>query len=236
MIRAIYQFCVVDLSACYFDARKDRLYADAPAWPQRRCAQTVLYDILLALVKGLAPVLAITTEEVWQEMRAQGWVAEASVHLGTWPELPAVEFDEAARARWATLLSIREAAMKALEEQRGRDVIGSPLEAQVTLLVATEALRTLCEDSRETLEELCVVSGLRVQMDEPACATPNAQLAGLAAAAAAIEAGLVDVRVERAAGAKCQRCWKYLASVGKDAAHPQLCDRCVKVVQSVVSV
>jgi len=120
--------------------------------------------------------------------------------------------------------------MKALEEQRAKGTIGSPLEARVILRVGTPSFRALCEAHRETLAEMCVVSAVDIQMDEPPCAAPNAAVAGLPGAAPAIQAGLVDLRVERAQGEKCQRCWKHLTSVGSTAAHPQLCERCARVV------
>ncbi len=210
--RAIYQYCVLDLSAFYLDALKDRLYTESAAGIKRRCAQTVLYDILQVLVRILAPVLVVTTEEIWEAMRAAGWVSEPSVHLALWPSAPAVDVDEAQTAHWATFLSMRQTVTKALEEQRGRGVIGSPLEARVTLLVSEEKLRQLCETHRESLAEAFVVSGVDVQ------------------AGGSEVPGRVGVTVERAPGHKCQRCWKYLTTVGVEPAHPQLCERCARVV------
>ncbi len=230
--RAVYQFCVVDLSSFYLDALKDRLYTEAPSASARRCAQTVLYDILLNLVKALAPVLAITTEEVWQLLRQAGWVSEPSVHLARWPEEAGRGLDASAQQRWATFLSLRDVVMKALEEQRARGVIGSPLEAQVTLLVTNPEMHKLCDAYRDTLAEAFVVSGVAVQRDAGPGAAPNARVAARPGAATAFHAGLADVRVERAPGEKCQRCWKHVVSVGRDPAHPQLCERCARVVQS----
>ncbi|MBI3996556.1 MAG: isoleucine--tRNA ligase [Candidatus Omnitrophica bacterium] len=217
--RAIYQFCVVDLSSFYLDALKDRLYTEAPATAKRRCAQTVLYAILAHLVKLLAPILVATTEEVWQLMREAGWVNEASVHLSAWPQAPAVTADAGRTQRWATFFSMRDVVMKALEEQRSRGVIGSPLEASVTLVINDQRLRQMCETYREALTEAFVVSDINVRMN----GTPAAQVApGVP--------GLAEVKVARAAGAKCSRCWKYLTSVGANATHPQLCERCARVV------
>jgi isoleucyl-tRNA synthetase len=83
---------------------------------------------------------------------------------------------------------------------------------------------------RASLAEAFVVSEVAVERDEASARAPNAQMAAAAGAAAAVQAGLADVRVERAPGGKCQRCWKHLPSVGRDAQHPQLCERCVRVV------
>ena len=111
--------------------------------------------------------------------------------------------------------------MKALEEERIKRVIGSPLEAQVTLVVDDQGLKQLCETHRETLAEAFVVSRVNVQTN------------GTTGTAARIVPGLVDVKVERAPGGKCGRCWKHLTSVGTDAGHPQLCERCVSVVSTL---
>ncbi|MBI4596852.1 MAG: isoleucine--tRNA ligase [Candidatus Omnitrophica bacterium] len=223
VVRAVYQFCVVDLSAFYLDALKDRLYTDAPTGAKRRCAQQVLYDILQLLVKILAPILVVTTEEVWDVMREAGWVREPSVHAATWPAAPTSSVtDEAFRSRWATFFAIRDVVMKALEDERSRGTIGSPLEARLTLIVSDAELQRLCETHRETLAEAFVVSEVRVEL------TPY-ERASLATGVP----GLLRVRVERAAAAKCARCWKHLASVGDDAAHPELCARCAAVVGRV---
>ena len=147
-------------------------------------------------------------------MRAAGWVEEPSVHLAAWPAGPAAgeALDEGGRRRWTAFLAVRDAVMKALEEQRGRGVIGSPLEARVTLIIRDPPLRRDCEAHREALAEAFVVSEVEVRGDGTATAGP------------------VGVQVARASGAKCARCWKYLASVGSQPAHPQLCERCVRVV------
>ena len=224
MVRAIYQYCVVDLSGFYLDALKDRLYTESPSSSKRRCAQTVLHVILSNLVRMLAPVLASTSEEVWEIMRGNGWVRDASVHLASWPsedDAPA-GLDATGLERWGAFRSMRDVVMKALEEQRGQRVIGSPLEAQVTLVVSDRALHAACEANRETLTEAFVVSRVDVQADgtQPAAAGSPVQ-------------GLVAVKVERAPGTKCARCWKHLTTVGSAPEHPQLCDRCVRVVQTL---
>jgi len=218
VVRVIYQHCVLDLSAYYLDALKDRLYTEPPAGPRRRCAQTVLYDILRALVQALAPILVVTTEEVWQLMRGAEWVHEASVHLVEWPQVLQGGLDESGKRRWAVFLAIRDEVMKALETQRSQGVIGSPLEAQVTLVIGDEALRRDCDAHREALAEAYVVSEVVVQPAE-ASAPGHGAVAGLA-----------SVIVQRARGTKCQRCWKHLTTVGQDPAHPELCERCARVV------
>ena len=219
VLRTIYQYCVIDLSGFYLDALKDRLYTEGAATAKRRCAQTALYVILHTLVRVLAPVLAMTADEVWQAMRAASWVSEPSVHLATWPQPPVIALDAPGRERWATFRSMREVVMKALEQERMKRLIGSPLEAQVTLVVSDQRIRQLCETHRETLAEAFVVSRIEVEAN----GTP------LPAGESGVP-GLAGVKVERAPGNKCARCWKHLASVGSHPAHPQLCERCARVV------
>ncbi len=217
--KAAYQFCVLDLSAFYFDALKDRLYTEPATSEKRRWAQNVLYVILRTLVKVLAPVLVTTTDEVWQLMRQAGLVQEPSVHLSLWPEPIQSPLDDEGQKRWKAFLAIRDEVMKALERRRLEGLIGSPLEAHVTLIVSDQKLRTLCETHQQTLADLFIVSGLAIQGDGQRASSENSTFPGLS-----------DVRVEAALGDKCQRCWKHLTTVGKDTGHPQLCDRCVRVV------
>jgi isoleucyl-tRNA synthetase len=198
---------------------KDRLYTEAAGSPSRRCAQTVMYVILHILVKTLAPILVVTMDEVWQLMRQAGWVAELSVHASAWPSLPAIEGLEQELARWAPILAIRGVVMKAMESQRAAAVIGSPLDAKVTLLIRDPQLFSMASAVSELLAEAFVVSQVSVAQPQGDDRDASTEVAGLAA-----------VRVERAPGSKCERCWKHLPSVGKDAKHPGLCDRCVRVV------
>ena len=223
LVRVIYQFCVLDLSAFYLDVLKDRLYTEAPDSAKRRCAQTIMYVILNSLVRSLAPVLVVTTEEVWQFMREAGWVTESSVHMALWPKQGTPTLDDAGKTRWRKLLALRNLVMKALEEQRSRGVIGSPLEARVTLTVSDPDLRQLYETSRETLAEVFVVSEVDIEMTHASAAqSADARVPGLSA-----------IGVDHAPGKKCQRCWKHLRTVGLQPAHPELCERCARVVMSI---
>jgi len=219
--RAIYQFCVLDLSAFYLDALKDRLYTEAPETPKRRCAQTALYGILKTLLRMLAPMLPITTEEVWQLMRNSKLVDEPSVHLASWPTRLIPQVDGELNRRWEMFLSIRDLVMKALEEQRTANVIGSPLEARVTLVVTDERLTHLLEEYRQTLAEAFIISDLCVENTRGIASGLDVKV---------LVPGLAQVEVERAPGSKCQRCWKYSPAVGTDRQHSQLCERCVAVL------
>jgi isoleucyl-tRNA synthetase len=126
------QFCVVDMSAVYLDIIKDRLYAERPDSRARRSAQTVMYEVLRALTVMLAPVLSFTCEEIWQYIPDSG--AVPSVQLTDWPTAPAEWEDERLAPRWDFILSVREAAQKALESARQSKEIGNSLDAEVVLL------------------------------------------------------------------------------------------------------
>jgi isoleucyl-tRNA synthetase len=125
-VRALTDFCNEDLSAFYFDIRKDRLYCDAPDWPSRRAYRTVLDTLFNALVRWLAPVLVFTSEEVW----GTRFPDDGSVHLLEWPEIPQVDADE---QRWAALRVLRAEVTERIEPLRREKVIGSSLEAEVTV-------------------------------------------------------------------------------------------------------
>ena len=220
--REVTHYCVVDLSAFYFDAIKDRLYTTSPAGEPRRCAQAALYAILQCLVRVLAPVLAMTCDEVWAVMRQAGWVQERSVHVSLWPPMPEDRVDDAFQRRWEMVLAMRDPVMKALEESRARGLIGSSLEARVTLVMDDGPMAAWCDASRDTLAEAFVVSGVDVEVRT---------VAGAAGAGASGADGFVSATVERAQGAKCVRCWRYVMDVGQDIAHPQVCARCARVVR-----
>ena len=208
---AVYAFATVDLSAVYFDVLKDRLYCSAPSWAARRSAQTTLERLLDALVRLLAPVMSFTTEEVWTHMNRP-----ASVHLAPFPE-PAeltAGVSETARANaanWDHLLEMRNVVLKCLEEARNEKRIGAPLEARV-VLTASGDVASLLEQYAAELPALFIVSQVEVKR-------------------AAEGFGVV---VERAAGEKCERCWRYTTDTGADSRYPTVCGRCAKAVAGML--
>ena len=175
----------------------------------------------MTLVKTLSPILALTADEAWQVMRAAKLVDSESVHLSDWPPLSGA-VDEELEQRWARWLALRDVVMKALETERMQQVIGSPLEAKVTIVTHTPEMAREIETHRDALAEAFVVSEI---------AAVNGQAAPGQAVEHA-ELGIAQIHVERAPGAKCQRCWKHLRSVGADATHPQLCARCVAALRT----
>ena len=208
---SVYAFMTVDLSAVYFDVLKDRLYTSAAKSKARRGAQTALYRLLNALVRLTAPLMSFTAEEVWLHMGAP-----ESVHMAYFPE-PAeltAGIDEAARKRaanWDRLMQVRDDVLKSLEAARNEKLIGAPLEARVRLS-ANGDLYPLLEQYVCDLPALFIVS--QVDLDRVATA--------------------LEIKVERAAGLKCERCWKYTTDVGSNAAYPTICAPCASAVDETL--
>jgi isoleucyl-tRNA synthetase len=214
MFTALHNFCAVDLSAFYFDIRKDRLYCDAPGDPRRRATRTVLDRTFDCLVRWLAPILCFTAEEAW--LARYGDVADNSVHLELFAEVPRGWHDPALGARWAELRELRRVVTGALEVERAAKRIGSSLQAAVEVFVP-ERLAAAVRDV--DLAELCIVSGATV--------TQGAPPAGAFTLPDVAEIGVV---VTPAAGARCERCWRVLPEVGHIAGHDDLCGRCAAVI------
>jgi isoleucyl-tRNA synthetase len=204
----IFNFATVELSAFYFDIRKDALYCDGDT-ARRRAARTVLDLLFHRLTTWLAPVLVFTMEEVWLE-RFPG--ADSSVHLMDIPDTPADWLDEPLAAKWAQVRAARRVVTAALEVQRTDKVIGASLEAAPVVHVRdTEMLEAL---KSVNFEDICITSDISLTADpRPAEAFRLPEI------------DTVGVVFERAEGSKCQRCWKILPDVGTHA-HPGTCKRC----------
>jgi isoleucyl-tRNA synthetase len=213
-------FCVVDLSAFYFDVIKDRLYTYAPNSPGRRSAQTAVWRICEAMTRLMAPILTFTSEEVWQHLPKMAARPE-SAHLALFPNATDVlgdasvpEEDLRQEQDWATLLLVREQALKALEEERNSKRIGKSIEAQLTITAAEPAYSVLVR-YRDQLRYLFIVSAVSLVP-----ASGNGM-------------GGVHVEVKKADGAKCERCWNYSIHVGEDKIYPTVCERCSAVLKEV---
>ncbi|WP_028325271.1 isoleucine--tRNA ligase [Desulfatirhabdium butyrativorans] len=206
---ALYQFCTVDLSAFYLDVLKDRLYTSLADSTERRTAQTVMFDILDAMVRLMAPILPFTADEIWGFMPA--WPQkEASVHLALLPRPDETLKDSALEAEWDRLLEIRSAVLKALEDARVAKVIGHPLDAEV-VIAASGDTHALLDQHQSELQTIFIVSKVTLK-----------------------QAGQeLDIRVTKAEGAKCARCWVYDPAVGTGGHLAELCPRCRKTVESL---
>jgi isoleucyl-tRNA synthetase len=207
VFQALFNFATTDLSAFYFDIRKDALYCDGDT-PRRRAARTVLEMLFERLTTWLAPVLVFTMEEVWLE-RHPG--ETSSVHLQDFPETPASWRDAALAAKWADIRRVRRVVTAALEVQRRDKVIGSSLEAAPLVQIADPALAATIKSVG--MADLCITSALTVMEGEPQDDAFRLDDPGL------------GVVFHKAEGEKCQRCWQILPDVGSHA-HPGVCARC----------
>ncbi|WP_447968989.1 isoleucine--tRNA ligase [Nitrospira sp. M1] len=217
-------FCSVDMSATYLDILKDRLYTFPKNSTLRRGSQTVIFDIVLALSKLMAPILSFTSEEIWQTLRKSlsGDDAVLSVHVSSFPKSDPLWKNVQVEQEWVTLLATRTVVQSALEKQRREKVIGAPLEARL-MIHATAKHYALLKQYESDLPALCIVSQVQVEQSDVYVANQ-----GLVA-----DPDLeVMVNVEKADGTKCERCWNYRLAVGKDSQHPTLCERCVEAVMS----
>ena len=208
VFQQVFQFCTVDLSAYYFDIRKDALYCDGDT-ERRRAARTVMDLLFHRLTTWLAPVLVFTMEEVWLE-RFPG--EKSSIHLQDMPETPADWRDPALSEKWQMVRRARRAVTAALEVQRSEKVIGASLEAAPVVHVEDEAM--LAALKTVNFADLCITSDISLTGDpapQEAFRLPEVENVG--------------VVFERAEGQKCQRCWKILPDVGTHS-HPDTCARC----------
>ena len=206
---AIHAFCSAELSAFYFDVRKDALYCDRFDSITRRSARTVLDHLHRCLATWLAPVLPFTAEEAWVARFGE----QASVHLAEFPELPATWQDEALALRWEAIRDVRKRITEQIEPLRADGRIKSSLEAAVVLsLEGEDAEDEQAWISAKDWADLCIVSQVSLQ--------PWGGEASYA------------VAVAPAIGRKCARCWRVLDEVGSVRAHPALCLRCADAVDS----
>ena len=205
----MYQFCNVEMSALYFDILKDRLYTSGRTSRERRSGQTVLNEVLVALVKMFAPMICHTAEEVWGYLPKR---ETESVHLSRWPEPPAVEKDP----KWDRIFKVRAEVQRELEKLRAAGAIGKSLEAKVTLH-STDA------ETQKALKAVDLTSVLIVSEAVVADAAVGAESADLKG---------LSVKVEKSTHPKCDRCWNLRADVGREPAHPTLCGRCVAVLKT----
>lgn len=216
LYHAIHNFCSVEMSSYYLDILKDRLYAYKADSFERRSAQTAMYEIMLDLVVMIAPVLSFTMEEVWQFMKKPASMPE-SVFMMPWPECKEEYIDEALESKWDNFIEIRSEITRVLEGARRAKTIGHSLDAKVELHATGEALAIL-RSVEGDLATLLIVSQAKL-------------VEGLADGVEATGREDLKVTVQAAEGEKCERCWIYSDTVGKDAEHPTVCARCAAALK-----
>ena len=215
MFHAIHNFCVVDMSNFYLDIIKDRLYTLKPDSKERRAAQTVMYKILDTLVKILTPVLAFTSEEIWQYMPHKKEDNLESVQLANWPVLDEKYINSELEAKWDKILDIKADVSKALEEARNKKIIGHSLNAEVTIY-ANDEYYDFINKMKDDMATLFIVSQFKLEKmsNEVEDAIAGETVNG------------IKILIRQASGEKCERCWMYSDTVGKSENHPTICKRC----------
>lgn len=213
---AIHNFCVVDMSNFYLDVLKDRLYVEAADSASRRKAQTTMYLILDALVKLIAPILSYTSDEIWKFMPHKPSGDLNSVLFNEMPSKVGLEMNDEFISKWDRIEKIRADVQKALELARKEKLIGSALGAKVTLF-CDEDLYAFMESIKAELKELFIVSGVElVRGSEGTFVGEN--VSGL------------SITVSKADGEKCERCWSFSDTVGKNSTNEKICARCAAVL------
>jgi len=218
---AIHEYCVVDLSAFYFDVLKDRLYTKAAGNPSRRSAQTAVWKITSALVRLAAPILVFTAEEIWTHLpKLDSEVT--SVHVLLFPEPKALRtsLNDQSIADWEFLYKLRQEILKALEIARVRKIINSSLEAKILLQADDQAVVFRIKKYWTELRALFIVSAVE---------TYEAGLASFYSQAIPT----LRVIVQKAKGEKCERCWNYSTHVGENARYPGVCERCSEALSEI---
>ncbi len=218
VVALLTHFMTSELSAFYFDIRKDALYCDPPSSVRRKAALATIERIFRCVATWLAPILVFTAEEAWLARYAEA----ASVHLEHFPQIPAAWRDDALAAKWEKIRKIRSVVTGALEIERAQKRIGSSLEAAPIVYVADEALRAALADV--DFAEICITSDVRIESGEgPADAFRLPDVAGVA------------VVPQRASGVKCARSWKYFDPATAEADYPEVTPRDAQALRELAA-
>ena len=215
---AVHNFCVVEMSNFYLDIIKDRLYCEKKDSLQRRSAQTAMYKVLDSMVRLLAPILAFTSDEIWQAMPHDDSANCEHVMLN---DMPAVSseyvFTAQEEEKWEKVQAVRTDVNKALEIARAEKTVGKPLDANITLYVSESAKEAFAKIADVDLKTVCIVSGFTVVFGEGE-GYKGEEFEG------------ITVKVEPSTAPKCVRCWTHDEHIGENSEHPELCPRCAAAV------
>ena len=214
IFHAIHNFCVLDMSNFYLDAAKDRLYVEGKDSETRRAAQTTIYKVLHVLTRLIAPILSFTSDEIWKFMPHKAGDDVRNVVLNDFPTVSG-EVDNELLERWEKIHAIRDDVKKALELARTEKIIGASLEGAVTVFASGEQYAFL-KSVEDILSTVFIVSSVELVEGDGGDHKGDSG---------------IGVTVTHAAGEKCERCWSFSETVGKDAEHPTLCERCRNIVK-----
>ena len=216
MFTALHNFCAVDLSSFYFDVRKDALYCDRADSIRRRAARTVLDELFSCLTAWLAPIICFTAEEAWLARHPGDG---ESVHLRTYPDVPADWRDDALAAKWAKVRRVRRVVLGALEIERAEKRIGASLQAAPRLWLSAEYAPVVADVD---LAEVTITSHVEIVDGVPPDDAYRLE-----------DVDGVAVLAALAGGEKCDRCWQVLPDVGSDPDHPEICGRCADALTNL---
>lgn len=202
---SIHKFCVVDMSNFYLDVLKDRLYTEKKDSLARRSAQSAMYLILDAMTRMLCPILAYTSDEIWQYMPHKSGDNTENILFNEMPEVVSLDVDDNFMAMWDRISALRDDVKKEIEVLVKDKTIKSSLESKVTLEASGETLEFL-KKVEDEIKPVLIVSEVEIVEGD----------------------GELKITVEKAEGEKCERCWSISKSVGQNSAHPTLCDKCCK--------
>lgn len=220
----IHNFCTLNLSSFYLDIIKDRLYVLNADSLSRRAAQTVLYKIINDLTRLIAPVLSFTAEEIWHVLKDTTNLEE-SVFLADWPSIEPALVQTELEGSWGKLLTVRKDVLKALEIRRKDGLIGNSLQAQVALYTKDKALNDYLKQFQDKLAMIFIVSRVDLHLSQKVAAE------GGVFQGEEIPELFIEIKV--APGGKCERCWNYSETVGTDSRYPDICQRCISVLEKV---
>lgn len=215
---ALHNLCTTDLSSYYLDIIKDRLYVSGSDSADRRSAQTALYRILLTLMTDMAPILSFTAEEIFQHLPQALRPEVDTVFALRLPETDEALLSAEEEAAWDLLFAVRGEVTKAIEPLRRSKVLGHSLDARVTLFAQDETLEQL-RALKQNLRDVFIVSQALLSSEPAVSDAVETEIPGLL------------VRVEKALGEKCARCWIYDENTGTDPNHPHVCPRCTQVLK-----
>lgn len=203
---SIQNFCTVDLSALYLDIIKDRIYVEKKDSPKRRASQTVIHEVLLSLLKLIAPILSTTAEEMWSYIKKS--TIEESVLLTSFPRPKKELIDPALEEEWEKIWNLREIVNKYIEAKRASKELGHSLDAKVIIKVTEQEYMILKKLNNEC-KDIFIVSQCEIQ-----------------------KSNKVEVIVMKAEGKKCERCWQYATDIVESPPFPNVCKRCADILSS----
>ena len=217
LLQEINYFAGVDMSAFYLDILKDRLYVSGKESKARRAAQTVMFEVLSAMTKMIAPVLSFTAEEIWQSL-PDTLKSSESILLENWYSTKSEWINAELDEKWSKIITLRGSVNKVLEGLRKDKIIGHSLNAKVALFSEDKDYQEFLKSVSLELEDVFIVSGVKICSEKDDTFVKGEEVESL------------FIKADKAPGEKCERCWKYSEELGSDSNHETLCPRCTDVI------